>query len=181
MKSQKKQLHKGGADLAPPWRTREAWREANHSIARHINLHRDRLKGLEDVALDIRRRMVHIFSVLDELCNNSCPWCPTPCCLSALVWFDFSDLLSLHLSDQEIPPEQPKSDLKGICRYLGPEGCRLPRFHRPWICTWYLCDTQMAYLRKKDVETRTQFEKTMDVVKTKRKVLEAEFIRIVIS
>jgi len=137
MKQQKKSSHtRVPPDLAPPWRTPETWQEVNQSIAKHLKRYRFQLKRLENVVMDIKRRMACIFSMLDDLCNNTCPWCPAPCCLSAMVWFDFPDLLSFHLSGQDIPPSQAKTNLKETCRYLGHEGCSLSRICRPWICTW---------------------------------------------
>jgi len=180
MKQRKTSLHiRVPPDLAPPWRTSETWHEANQSVANHLKLYRSQLKRLETSILEIKGRMEHIFSMLDELCNNTCPWCPTPCCLSAMVWFDFRDLLSLHLRGKGIPPSQPMSNIKETCCYLGPRGCSLSRICRPWICSWYLCDTQLAYIRKKDFEAQTEFEQDMQAVKTQRKAMEKEFIRIV--
>ena len=180
MKQQKKSLHiHVSPDLAPPWRTSETWQEANQFIVKHLKLYRSRLKYLEKFILDIKGRMKRISLMLDEMCNNTCPWCPSPCCLSAMVWFDFPDLLTLHLSGQDIPTSQPKPNLKEVCCYLGPRGCSLPRICRPWICTWYLCDTQLAHLRKKDNEIKTEFEQNMQAVKARRKAMEKEFIRIV--
>ncbi|MCP4682490.1 MAG: hypothetical protein GY864_09175, partial [Desulfobacterales bacterium] len=181
MKQQKRSSHiRVPPDLAPPWRTSETWKEANQSVAKHLKLYLSQLKCLEPFILDIKGRMERISSRLDELCNNTCPWCPVPCCLSAMVWFDFPDLLFLHLSGRDIPPSQPKTNLKDTCCYLGPRGCRLPRNCRPWICTWYLCDTQLACLRKEGLETQAEFEQNMQVVKVRRKTIEEKFIRIVI-
>lgn len=180
MKQRKKSSHiRVPPDLAPPWRTSEAWQEANQSVAKHLKLYRSQLKHLEKFIQDIKGRLDHVFSMLDELCNNTCPWCPAPCCLSAMVWFDFPDLLFLHLSGQAVPPSQPMPNLKESCLYLGPRGCSLARICRPWICTWYLCDTQLAYLRKKDFEKQSELEQDMQAVKAQRKAMEEEFVRIV--
>jgi len=120
-----------------------------------------------------------IFSFLHELCVDSCPWCPEPCCLKASVWFDFKDLLFLHFNQQPIPPAQPKANLSMPCRYLGPRGCRLPRLTRPWICTWYLCPTQTAKLRNGQQAKRELLNQAMAQIKSERNLLENEFIRVI--
>ncbi|MCP4575390.1 MAG: hypothetical protein GY846_03775 [Deltaproteobacteria bacterium] len=166
-------------DLAPPWNSPGAWHEANRSVDWLIERHHPELSGCLTLFQNVRAGMASIFPMLDELCANTCPWCPDPCCLSATVWFDFSDLLFLHLSGQQVPPCQPQPDLKITCRYCGPRGCRLPRISRPWICTWYLCDSQLACLRKKGREAQETFNRSLRIIKTGRKEMEAEFIRVV--
>ena len=39
-----------------------------------------------------------------------------------------------------VPAEPPKEDDTEPCRHLGPRGCGLPRWQRPYRCTWYFCD-----------------------------------------
>ncbi len=180
MKQQKDRLHiHVRPDLAPPWRTSETWQEANWSVADHMMSYGSDLGSFKGLFRDIKERMNTIFSMLDELCDNTCPWCPDPCCLSASVWFDFRDLLFLHASGNPIPPSQPKQDLKATCRYLGHRGCSIPRISRPWICTRYLCDSQLACLRKKDQETQDVFNQAIQTVNKKRTAIEDVFIRVV--
>ena len=166
-------------DLAPPWSSLEMWREANHSVRHHLQRHRSGFSLFKKVFQDTENRMALIYSMLDELCENTCPWCPEPCCLSATVWFDLPDLLFLHAGGCLIPPMQPKKNSETNCHYFGPRGCRLPRSSRPWICTWYLCDSQLACLRKKDAGTQRIFKQSIKAIKTGRKKMEKEYIRIV--
>jgi hypothetical protein len=109
----------------------------------------------------------------------TCPWCPDHCCLTAKVWFDFKDLLFLHLNGHQIPPAQLLSNLKETCAYWRPNGCKLPRIARPWVCTWYLCPTQTANLLQKPKSVRHNFSRAIQDIKTARKKMESEFIRIV--
>lgn len=166
-------------DFALPWSTSETWHEANQSVRHHLERYRSHLGFFEKLFRDVENGMALIFSMLDELCGNTCPWCPEPCCLSATVWFDFPDLLFLHAGGSRIPPAQPRQGLKTSCRYLRVRGCSLPRISRPWICTWYLCDSQLACLRKKGPKTQAVYERTLQAIKAGRKAMEEEFIRIV--
>ncbi len=166
-------------DLAPPWNSPETWHEANQTVAYLIERHRPELNRFVKLFQDVKGRLERLIPWIDELCANTCPWCPAPCCLFAVVWFDFADLLFLHLSSQQIPPSQPQQVAKIPCRYLGARGCTLPRISRPWICTWYLCDSQLANLRKRDDDAQDIFNQALQAVKEGRREMEAEFIRVV--
>jgi hypothetical protein len=88
-------------------------------------------------------------------------------------------LLFLHLNGHQIPPAQLLADFKETCSYLSPKGCILPRFSRPWVCTWYLCPTQKANFRQKPNSVQDKFSRAVQAIKTGRKEMESEFIRIV--
>ena len=167
------------SNTAMPWTTPRAWLAANQSVKFHQRLYHREFEVAAVLAQKLKRCLESIFSVLDELCIDSCPWCPEPCCLKATVWFDFKDLLFLHFNNQTIPPAQPKADLSMPCRYLGPRGCRLPRLTRPWICTWYLCPAQTAKLRNGHQAKRELLNQAKVQIKSERLLLENEFIRII--
>jgi len=155
------------------------WQEANRSLNYLIRLHRHKLSRTVSLAREVQVRLESIFSLLDDLCTVTCPWCPDPCCLLARVWVDFKDLLFLHLVGQQIPPSQLLTDLNSVCRYVGPRGCLLPRLARPWTCTWYLCSSQMTRLLQKSIPVQGKFNQAVQAIKTGRKEMEDEFIRVV--
>ena len=93
-----------------------------------------------------------LFPRLEALCRATCPWCPTPCCGHATVWFDAVDRCFLNLQGLALPPGPFGPETTPPCRYLGPRGCRLPRLQRPWICHWYLCPTQRRRLQAEGPE-----------------------------
>lgn len=162
-----------------PWVSPGSWQAANQAVDYHLQRYRSDLKPLTILAHEIKSFLNSFFPILDELCAHSCPWCPEPCCLRASVWFDFKDLLFLHLNKLSIPPAQPKADLKTPCQYLGSRGCRLSRITRPWICSWYLCPTQTAKLKKGVANRRESIAHTIAQIKSGRKLLENEYIRII--
>ena len=155
------------------------WKQAHQSLSFHLRRHPNAWTKLFGVAVDLETRLQALFPVLDNLCLNTCPRCPEPCCLTAKVWFDFKDLLFLHLARKPIPLNPPLSVLEDTCRYLGHRGCMLPRSSRPWICTWYLCPTQTAILRKSNSPQSNSFNRSIHKIKMLRQALEEEFIRIV--
>ena len=162
-----------------PWASRQSWRAAHQAVAYHLRLYPTELKPLNDRAQALESCLKAVFSILDELCAASCPWCPDPCCLKASVWFDFKDLLFMHFNQLSIPPCQPKADLKNPCCYHGPAGCRLLRINRPWICTWYLCPTQTAILRKDHPAERESLMQALSQIKSERDLLEKEYMRMI--
>ncbi len=163
----------------PPWGSKVKWKIVNRDLDYLIYRHYDALKDAVMLARDLQVRMVSIFSLLDDLCWVTCPWCPDPCCLAARVWIDFKDLLFLHLAGHLVPPEQLLSDFKESCRYWSPRGCMLPRISRPWVCTWHLCPTQKVNLRRKAPSVQEKMRHAVQRITAGRKVMETEFIRIV--
>jgi hypothetical protein len=104
--------------------------------------------------------------------------------ITAILFVQFAvkliqDLLFLHTSRQPIPPAQPLHHLKSTCCYLGHRGCTLPRMMRPWICTWYLCPVQKKRLESRGPVQIEAFNRTVIEIKSHRRELEQEFIRIV--
>ncbi len=167
-----------GPDLLP-WGTPVGWREACFSINHPLRLHRSRLDKALTLAKNLRTQLVLLFPLLDDLCRVSCPWCPDPCCIKANVWFDFKDILFFSLNNDPIPLHQLKTRSGDICRYSGSKGCTLPRITRPWICTWYLCPTHTAILRKKSHLIRDFFSKRVGDIKICRREMEREFIKVI--
>jgi hypothetical protein len=155
------------------------WTEANRSLRFLIQKNLTELDGAMALAKKLQTHLGSIFSILDDLCMATCPWCPAPCCLTARVWIDFKDLLFIHLSGHQIPPEQLLPDLNTACRYWSLKGCVLPRMSRPWVCTWYLCPTQTARLSRKARHRQDEFGQLIRAVKVCRTEMEDEFIRIV--
>jgi hypothetical protein len=162
-----------------PWGSTKAWNAANESIRYHVYLHQTHFDRTEELALIMVQQLKSIFPLLDELARSACCRCPEPCCSTAKVWFDFHDLLFLHFSGQPLPLTQAMDNRAGHCRYLGENGCVLPRLLRPWICTRYLCPVQRSILKEKPVAVQTLFYHVVQAVKTGRQRMEDEFVRVV--
>ena len=164
--------------FAPPWGTKPAWQEANRSIDHLNQRYSGKLSSVAALAVSVRVGLESIFSLLDDLCLETCPRCPDPCCLSASPWFDFCDLLFLHLNSLAIPFSQTIETPKTVCRYYSPLGCTLARISRPWICTWYLCSVQTANLNNRRSHQRKYLTSALNEIKAFRKDMEEAFIRV---
>jgi hypothetical protein len=165
--------------LIPPWAFKKEWHEVNEIIDHLMHSHRTRMDSLRVRAVELMEALEPVSLIFNEICAESCPWCPEPCCQSATVWYDFKDLLFLNLNRLPVPFGQiERIEKKGPCSNLGSRGCRLPRFMRPWVCTLYVCQTQVAVVRKRTLAWRDYFDRQLKALKHGRNILEADFIRI---
>lgn len=166
-------------DTAPPWRQDAEWCEAHQTLAHLVQRHDRALHHVSSLARSIQHKLQMVFPYLSSLCAATCPWCPAPCCMTATVWFDFKDLVFLHVSGRELPPVQVGRDSAGHCCYLGSKGCRLNRFTRPWICTWYVCETQKKILNERENLQKHLIDDAFGEIKRLRRDLEDAFIDMV--
>lgn len=162
-----------------PWSQPASWREVQQSLHFHLDGHRPARESLMPLAVGIGKHLHVLARQMDMICAHTCSHCPEPCCLSASVWYDFRDLLSLHLLGMPIPIGQPISDYRALCRFITNTGCSLPRLIRPWICTWYLCPVQTLWLKKQPDGVGQNLLKYLDEMKTMRVKLENRFVAIV--
>ncbi len=163
----------------PPWSTPSLWEEINQTLLIHLRLYHDHLIRARGYAGLIRKELRRIYPLMDELCRRTCLQCENICCCHAKPWFDFRDLIYLHICGVEPPDGQPIGHVHDRCRYLETWGCRLSREKRPWICIWYLCPEQKRLLRADFHGQHQSVDATLQQVKAHRKILEKEFIRIV--
>ncbi len=163
----------------PLWALPSAWHEANKAIDHLIRIYDKQLETAKSLAITVQKNIETISPILDQLNSLTCPWCPDPCCITTKIWFDFKDLVFLHLNGLDIPSAQLIKNIKGSsCHYKSSKGCTLNRINRPWVCTWYLCPTQTAILRKNDHQAGNKISTTFKRIKDSRRTMEEKFIQI---
>lgn len=159
------------------WKTRAHWRAVWLIVGRLLDqMDEPSRDGLEQAAGEVKAACETLFPILDQLGEATCPFCERPCCQVADPRFDLRDILLIHLAAPAVPMGQPRGEGHAACRYLGPEGCILPRLARPWICAWYLCPGQKRRLLSRCPGERERLEAAVKEVKLKRRVLEDRFI-----
>ncbi len=166
---------------SPPWAHPAQWLEANDTVSRLCAARTAELGPLRQDAAQLLKRLGFLFQVLDQLCSETCASCKDPCCLHARPWFDFKDLVFIHLAGLPIPKSQVLTDFSSPCRFAGSQGCTLPRLSRPWICTWYVCAAQKELLGRLPDPIRSGFQNGLEEIKKGRKRLEGGFIACVCS
>ena len=155
------------------------WKDSNRALGNLIARHRSKLGRAATLAERIRFRLESLFPLLDRLVRLTCPWCPEPCCIVNKAWFDFQDLLFLHLTRQQIPPAPLTLDPADTCRYLSLRGCILPRIIRPWTCTGYICPTQMRRFSGKGLYDKGAMQAMLDRVSADRMDMEDAFVTMI--
>lgn len=169
-----------------PWPTPQSWQAANQVLRDLIIRYDGQLDDCRLFAESVRRHLDAIDPMMETVCAATCPWCPDACCMKATVWFGFPDLLFMYLIGADIPPGQPKVRRGGVCAYLGPRGCRLPRHRRPWTCTRYICPTQKRWWQAPVNRTTDQagdqpmvFDDLVQKIRKARQEMETAFIAVV--
>ena len=161
----------------PPWKTSAEWQEFHHTLSLTISTRAAELKHARSLALGIQEQLRTTSDVMDRLGAQTCIHCPTICCLSAKIWVDFKDALFWHLSGQAVPLHQTISHVNQVCQYLGSRGCTLPRLTRPFVCTWYLCPTQVSRLQTRPNHDAWEgLQNTLTSVKRLRQKMENTFV-----
>ena len=158
------------------WTEPRLWREANLSLSRTIGARKPELEPLRRRALRLEALLDFVIPLMEELCQERCPACPDPCCISARARFDLSDLVFMHLAGQAVPLAQAGPRENPGCLYLGPRGCLLPRLSRPWICRWYICPQQKRLLRHYPASGQRRFELAISRIRRLRSDLRDAFV-----
>ncbi|GBC62851.1 hypothetical protein DENIS_3835 [Desulfonema ishimotonii] len=161
-----------------PWESPGEWQGVNTALAGQVQRFGAELETGSRRAREIQALLATLFPLMDELCAGTCPACAAPCCEVAVIWYNYADLLFLHLNGLRGPEAQPMTDSDAMCRYSGARGCTLPRMVRPWICTWYVCPPQMAMVREKGRAFRENFDRVVGEIKSKRKEMADIFVRV---
>jgi hypothetical protein len=124
------------------------WQQSNCALKRLLNRHRPLLGKAVAGAVTVRRGIDELVHTMEALRRRTCRFCPEPCCITNTVWFDFRDLLTMHLLDECLPCHQAATEPGEPCLFLGHHGCRLPWGLRPWMCVKYICPAQQLLLKK---------------------------------
>lgn len=159
-----------------PWSSPALWKAVQDAFRSSLDQHSNRLGPARQHAAAIAHQLYLLSDWFDHLAETTCRVCSDPCCRHAKVWLGFQDLLFVHLHGAFLPPQQLRQDLREPCRYLGYEGCLLPRDSRPWICTWYVCPLQHQSLARDVPFGRTLIAAALARVKARREAMEAAFI-----
>jgi hypothetical protein len=76
-----------------------------------------------------------------------CPSCKNICCINKHGNYDDSDeifIRALGLGSLEQLYDRMDTE---PCRYLQSSGCSLPRYRRPFRCTWYFCEGLLSSMQ----------------------------------
>lgn len=152
------------------------WRTSNDALARLLARHRPVLTDAVVMARRIRHAVEDLVPAMTALCRRACRFCPEPCCITNTVWFDFRDLLVLHLLGEAVPSRQAAADPGEDCPYLGGRGCTLPWSIRPWMCVKYMCPTHLGILESGGWPQPAALWNRIDSIENQRLQMETEVL-----
>ena len=161
---------------SPPAGNARTWGESNCALARLLAGHRRILKAAIETAEAIGRSIDEVIPLMVALCRRTCRFCPEPCCITNTVWFDFRDLLFLHLTGVSIPVCQAVSEPGEACPFLGHHGCRQPAHLRPWMCIQYLCPAQRAILERQGQAVLGGLLDKIETINRQRTMMETDVV-----
>ncbi|THB77223.1 MAG: hypothetical protein D3926_15975 [Desulfobacteraceae bacterium] len=163
-----------------PWQSREDWNQVLMSF--RVVESKENVSHLKDTAARIGKCFAGLATAMDELCSHTCPDCKEICCTRANIWFDFKDLLYSYFGTGRFPESQIRKTYREMtayaCSCLAPNGCTLPRTERPFVCTWYICPDQKAFLTHHFPNRLADLDRALINIKALRDQLEHQFIRL---
>ena len=152
------------------------WQQSNCALKRLLNRHRPLLGRAAATAGTIRRGIDELIHTMEALRLRTCHFCPEPCCITNTVWFDFRDLLAMHLLDEFLPARQAATESGEPCPFLDHHGCRLPWRMRPWMCIKYICPAQRVLMKKNGQPDSAVLADHIDRIEEQRFRMEADVL-----
>ncbi|MEJ5347972.1 MAG: hypothetical protein WHS46_04700 [Desulfosoma sp.] len=98
---------------------------------------------LRSLALRTRQGIEALDPLMTRYCADTCPQCEDVCCTAARVAYNITDMAYLMGLELALPIGQTRLHKGDPCRYWLPSGCALPRYLRPYVCTWFFCEAHM--------------------------------------
>jgi hypothetical protein len=89
--------------------------------------------------------------------SRVCPLCQRVCCIDRHGTHEPEDLAVIEALSESPPQEKPLEPDTRPCRQLGPTGCSLKRWQRPYRCTWYFCDALLEEMPREDPRAYREF------------------------
>jgi hypothetical protein len=99
-----------------------------------------------DIALKLKQLLIDSSPPIEEYTAMICPVCVDVCCRQRHGLYREADIRYLDGLGIIAPQRNEMRSLEGPCESMGPWGCILPRWMRPFKCTWFFCDPLLAAL-----------------------------------
>ncbi len=78
--------------------------------------------------------------LIQGLTAKSCPYCGVVCCAQKFGLPNSSDMVTFLAMNVNGHVYDFQKDPRSMCQFMGEKGCILPRYQRPFRCTFYFCD-----------------------------------------
>jgi hypothetical protein len=94
----------------------------------------------------LKRLLIDASPLIEEYTSAVCPACADVCCRQKHGMYRERDIRYLAAAGEEAPRRNGERPLDGPCEAMGAHGCVLPRWLRPFKCTWYFCNPLLEAL-----------------------------------
>jgi hypothetical protein len=97
-----------------------------------------------DLAKKLKQQLIDSSPLIEEYTADICPGCTDVCCRQKHGLYSERDIRYLRTLEVAVPLRDSARPLEGPCEAMGTGGCMLPRWLRPFQCTWYFCELLLA-------------------------------------
>ncbi len=153
------------------------WRDIER-LKKFFQNYREELQGVFKKGAELKAAFLELDPLVEELTNKICPYCGTVCCANRHGFPEFADIVSMLAMEEEIPKYDLGVDERDLCQFLSRSGCILPRYRRPYRCTWYFCDPMLVEVDIGPIKRYRNFLRLVTLLSQKRGELLEEFFKI---
>ncbi len=102
---------------------------------------------MEKILYELKEAFDSIGPYIQRHTSMVCPSCPKVCCINKHGHYEKEDLVfirAIGLDDTDCKTDRADTE---PCRFLQENGCSLPRYRRPFRCTWYFCERLLESMK----------------------------------
>lgn len=125
------------------------------------------------LALELKAAYEAVSPIIEGFTRRVCPGCRSVCCIDRHGTHEDADLAFLEAVGERPPGGPPKEADTEPCRHLGAEGCTIPRWQRPYRCTWYFCPALLEAMPEIDPRAYRRLVAALERLGTLREMLRA--------
>lgn len=123
------------------------------------------------LALELKAAYEDVSPIIEAFTSRVCPGCRRVCCIDRHGTHEDADLAFLEAAGEGPPEDPPKGDDTEPCRHLDPGGCTIPRWQRPYRCTWYFCAALLEAMPAEDPRAYRRLVAALERLGTLRELL----------
>lgn len=101
-------------------------------------------RSLVVVAQDLKKLLSESSPLIEDYTREICPMCTDVCCRQKHGVYREQDGIYLSALNLHAPACDHAKHPEAPCQFLEMTGCSLPRWQRPFKCTWYFCAPLLA-------------------------------------
>ncbi len=92
------------------------------------------------LASELKGLLEIVSEYFEKHTSKICPRCKTVCCMVKHGYYDEEDRIFLSALGVAAPSFNLDRQATDLCTFLKENGCSLPRWRRPFHCTWFFCE-----------------------------------------